>query len=193
MADVTLILHAIERGDADATAKLLPVVYYELRRIARQQMQQERKDHTLQATALVHEAYLRLLGDVPVACASRGRFFAAAAESMRRILIEHARRKLALRHGGERPRVPLEEELPIATACKSPEELLDLSDALDRLAIEDPEKAELVKLVFFAGLSLEEAAATLHIASATAYRHWSFTRAWLHRAVRGQARAEPAA
>ena len=192
MTDVTSILNAIEHGDAQATAQLLPLVYQELRRVARDQMRQERADHTLQPTALVHEAYLRLLGDEGkggewgVRWGSRAHFFAAAAEAMRRILIEHARRKLALRHGGALLRVPLEDDLPIATPCKSPEELLDLSDALDRLATEDPEKAQLVKLVFFAGLNMDEAASALQISPATAYRHWSFARAWLREAVRGK-------
>jgi len=192
MTDVTSILNAIEHGDAQATGQLLPLVYQELRRVARDQMRQERADHTLQPTALVHEAYLRLVGDEHKNrewgghFGSRAHFFAAAAEAMRRILIEHARRKLALRHGGALPHVPMDEDLAIATPCKSPEELLDLSDALDRLAAEDPEKAQLVKLVFFAGLNMEEAAATLQISPATAYRHWSFARAWLRQTVRGK-------
>src|SRR5579863_4457102 len=127
MSDVTRILGAIERGDAQASAKLLPLVYEELRRLARAQMRQERSDHTLQATALVHEAYLRLIGDSSLRCDSRGRFFAVASEDMRRILIEHARRKKAARHGGNHEHVAIvEDEIQaIATGCKTPDELLD--------------------------------------------------------------------
>jgi RNA polymerase sigma factor (TIGR02999 family) len=194
--DVTSILNAIEQGDAQSIAQFLPVVYQELRRVAREQMHPERADHTLQPTALVHEAYLRLLGAAgPIGEGVKGRgwdsrahFFAAAAEAMRRILIEHARRRLAVRHGGKCQRVPLGDDLPIAMPCKSPEELLDLSAALDRLAEEDPPKARLVGLVFFAGLKMEEAASVLQISPATAYRHWSFARAWLRDAVRGKNR-----
>ena len=187
MSDVTLILNAIEQGDATASAQLLPLVYQELRPLARGHMRQERAEHTLQATALVHEAYLRLVGQTPVRWDSRGRFFAAASEAMRRILIEHARRKKAVRHGGGRLRVPmLDDEVPaIALSCQTPNELLDLSDALDRLAEEDPAKADLVKLTYFAGLSLEEAAEAMGISRATAYRHWAYARAWLRDAIRG--------
>ena len=187
MSDVTLILNAIEQGDATATAQLLPLVYQELRRLARGHMRQERAEHTLQATALVHEAYLRLVGQTPVRWDSRGRFFAAASEAMRRILIEHARRKKAVRHGGGQVRVPIvDDAVPaVALPCQSPDALLDLSDALDRLAEEDPAKADLVKLTYFAGLSLEEAAQAMGISRATAYRNWAFARAWLRDAIRG--------
>lgn len=187
MSEVTLILNAIERGDAKATAQLLPLVYQELRQLARRHMEQERDGHTLQATALVHEAYLRLVGQTPVGWDGRGRFFAAASEAMRRILIEHARRKKALRRGGEQVHVPIvDDEIPsITTGCKTPDELLDLSDALDRLAQEHPAKADLVKLTYFAGLSLEEAAQATGIPRATAYRQWAFARAWLRDAIRG--------
>jgi RNA polymerase sigma factor (TIGR02999 family) len=185
MSDVTLILNAIEQGDATATARLLPLVYQELRQVARRQMEQERGGHTLQATALVHEAYVRLVGGAAVGWDSRGRFFAAAAEAMRRILIEHARRRKAMRHGGEQVHVPIvDDEIPaIAVGCRTPDELLDLNDALDRLAREDAAKADLVKLTYFAGLSLEEAAQALGISRATAYRHWTFARAWLREAM----------
>ena len=185
MSDVTLILSAIEQGHTAATERLLPVVYDELRRLARQQMAQERAGHTLQPTALVHEAYLRLIGSEALRSESRGRFFAAAAEAMRRILIEHARQRNALRNGGGRPHASVDDSAIalIAPGMQSPDELLDLSDALERLAREDPGKAELVKLTFFGGLSLEEAADALGIARATAYRHWTFARAWLRDAM----------
>jgi RNA polymerase sigma factor (TIGR02999 family) len=196
MNDVTSILNAIEHGDAQAAAQLLPLVYQELRRLARDQMRQERADHTLQPTALVHEAYLRLIGaegeDGGKGASlwnSRAHFFAAAAEAMRRILIDHARRKQALRRGGERAQVSLDDAALdlIAPPCSSPEELLDLNDAIDRLEKANPTWARLAKLVVFAGLSTDQAAATLGISHATAGRHWTFARAWLHDAVKGGA------
>jgi RNA polymerase sigma factor (TIGR02999 family) len=162
----------------------LPLVYAELRRLAQVKMRQERPQHTLQATALVHEAYLRLVGDVKSRWDGRGHFFAAAAEAMRRILIEHARRKSALKNGGDRQRVEVDDEFPpIASPCSDPDELLALDEALDTLAKEDPGRAELVKLLFFAGLSLEEAAASLGISKTSAHRQWTFARAWLYRAI----------
>jgi len=186
MSDATRLLNALSQGDTRASAELLPLVYQELRRLARARMGQERTDHTLQATALVHEAYLRLVEDAPTRWDGRRHFFAAAAEAMRRILIEHARRKNALKHGGERRRVDLDDDLPaISSPCDDIDDLLMLNDALDRLAEEDPAMAELVKLSFFAGLSLDEAAAALGISRATAYRRWAFARAWLHDAISG--------
>ena len=150
-------------------------------------MAQERAEHTLQATALVHEAYLRLVKDEGPHWEGRGHFFAAAAEAMRRILIEHARSKNALKRGGQRERVELDDDLPpIASPCDNLDDLLALDEALDRLAQEDPGKAQLVKLLYFAGLNLDEAAAALGIGRTTAYRHWLFARAWLHDAIAGK-------
>ena len=186
MSDVTRILSAIEQGDPHAAAQLLPLVYDELRKLAAARMAEERADHTLQPTALVHEAYLRL-----VECAkphaswdSRGHFFAAAAEAMRRILIDRARERLAVKRGGDRKRVPLEEVDP--PAGTPPEDLLALDEALEQLTRLDPTAGQLVKLRYFAGLSVEQAAASLNLATATAYRHWTFARAWLHRELAGR-------
>jgi RNA polymerase sigma factor (TIGR02999 family) len=179
MTDVTHILSLIEQGDPQAAEKLLPLVYDELRKLAAQKMAQEPPGHTLQATGLVHEAYLRLV-DVDRARQwnNRGHFFAAAAEAMRRILIEHAREKMALKRGGAWQRVPLAEvDLPAGTP---PEDLLALDEALERLTRLDATAAQLVKLRYFTGLSVEEAAAALDLATSTAYRHWTFARAWLH-------------
>ena len=186
MSEVTRLLDAIGQGDQQATAQLLPLVYQELRRLARSHMAQERAEHTLQATALVHEAYLRLIGDGQAGWNGKGHFFAAAAEAMRRILIEHARRKKAIKFGGEHHRVELDEELPqILSPCDEVDDLLALDEALSRLAQEDPLKADVVKLRFFVGLSIEETAAALGISRATAVRHWTYARAWLHEAVGG--------
>jgi RNA polymerase sigma factor (TIGR02999 family) len=185
MTDVTHILSAIERDDPQAAGALLPLVYDELRKLAAARLAQERPGQTLQATALVHEAYLRLVGGavgnplrgVP-GFDSRGHFFAAAAEAMRRILVEQARRKQRVKHGGGRGRVDLDAALSLA---ESPdEELLALDEALDRLAAEAPQKAEVVKLRFFAGLTMPEVAAALGISLATAERHWTFARTWLY-------------
>jgi RNA polymerase sigma factor (TIGR02999 family) len=184
MSEVTLLLNAIENGDQVATERLLPIVYDELRRLARAQMAHERAEHTLQATALVHEAYLRLVGDTGWTWKGRGHFFAAAAEAMRRILIEYARRKNAVKRGGQRERIDLDDELPaIATPMGNFDDLLALDEALTKFAIEEPAKAELVKLRYFAGLSFEEAAAALQISLTTAKRHWAFARAWLYEAL----------
>jgi len=164
-------------------------VYQELRRLARSHMAQERGSHTLQPTALVHEAYLRLIEAEPTRWDNRRHFFAAAAEAMRRILIEHARQRRSLKRGGDRQRVELEvdsEILAIAYPVGSADELLALNDALDRLAAEDPARAELVKLMHFAGLSVEDAAEVMGISRATAYRHWVYSRAWLHDAIEGK-------
>ena len=178
MSDVTRILNAIEQGDAKATEELLPLVYEELRILAAQKLSQEKPGQTLQATALVHEAYTRLVGDEPQNWNSRGHFFAAAAEAMRRILVENARRKGTVKHGGNLRRLGTE-ELGLLFQC-SEEDLLALDEALAKLAVEEPEKAELVKLCFFGGLALEQAAELLKISRATAYRHWSYARAWLY-------------
>jgi RNA polymerase sigma factor (TIGR02999 family) len=183
MAEVTAILSAIEQGDARASAQLLPIVYEELRRLARLRLEQEPPGQTLQATALVHEAYLRLvgtyLGDSGVAWDSQAHFFAAAAEAMRRILIDNARRKQRLKHGGASQRVELNEA---DLAIESPsDDLLSLNEALDKLAREKPAQADLVKLRYFAGLKLEEAGRMLGLSPATADRYWAFARAWLYR------------
>jgi RNA polymerase sigma factor (TIGR02999 family) len=186
MSDVTRILSLVESGDPAAAEQLLPLVYEELRRLAAARLAAEPSGNTLQPTALVHEAYLRLVGTADGdRWDHRGHFFAAAAEAMRRILIDNARRKAATRHGGEMQRQALDPEaVPVA---EPREDLLALDEALDRLAAEDPLKANLVKLRYFAGLSLAEAAAALGLSERTAGRHWSYARAWLRRAVEGAA------
>ncbi len=184
MSDVTQLLNAMDRGDPHAAAQLLPLVYDELRRLAAARLAVEPSGNTLQPTALVHEAYLRLVG-TPAGDQwdHRGHFFAAAAEAMRRILIDQARQKAALRHGGALQRQALD---PNAATIPEPrEDLLALNEALDKLAIEDPLKANLVKLRYFVGLSLTEAAAALDLSERTASRHWAYARAWLRRAVEG--------
>jgi RNA polymerase sigma factor (TIGR02999 family) len=175
MSDVTRLLDAAAAGDRLAAADLLPLVYDELRGLAAARMAAEAPGHTLNATALVHEAYLRLVGDQHFD--GRGHFFAAAAEAMRRILVDAARRKAAVRHGGGRRRVPLEDAPRI---LESPEGLLDLDDALNRFAAVEPAKAKLVELRFFAGLSVNKAAAVLGVSPATAARWWEFARLWLY-------------
>jgi RNA polymerase sigma factor (TIGR02999 family) len=179
MSDVTRILSQIEQGDPSAAGQLLPLVYHELRKLAAAKMAQEQPGQTLQATALVHDAYLRLV-DVEQAqhWDSRGHFFAAAAEAMRRILVENARRKASLKHGGERVRLDLDQCLTIND--ERPTDLLILHEALDRLAAEDPIKADLVKLRCFAGLSHQEAAAALGLPRATADRYWAYAKARLY-------------
>jgi RNA polymerase sigma factor (TIGR02999 family) len=178
MTDVTGILSAIERGDPTAAEQLLPLVYGELRQLAAQKLAQEKPGQTLQATALVHEAYLRLVDtDRAQQWNSRGHFFAAAAEAMRRILVESARKKKRQRHGGGRRRVDLPEAVSLANS--SQDDLLALDEALTRLAAREPAKAELVKLRYFAGLSIDEAADLMHISRTTAKRYWAFARAWL--------------
>jgi RNA polymerase sigma factor (TIGR02999 family) len=182
MSDVTHILSAIEQGDPQAAEQLLPLVYQELRLLAAQRLAREKPGQTLQATALVHEAYLRLVGGEKAQhWDGRGHFFAAAAEAMRRILIESVRRKKSKKHGGEEERVPLD-QIDIALPLPD-DDLLALDEALTRLAAERPEVAELIKLRFFAGLTMDEAAQTLGISPATAYRQWNYARAWLFRAV----------
>ncbi len=182
MNDVTRILSAIEQGDPQAARQLLPLVYDELRQLAAQRLANEKPGQTLQATALVHEAYLRLVGDQHFN--SRGHFFAAAAEAMRRILVEQARRKSRVRHGGGRRRVDLNEGCSLVGP--PPEDLVALDDALTRLAALDPKRAELVKLRFFGGLSMPEAAAAFGVSLATAERYWAFARTWLFAEVSGE-------
>ncbi len=182
MNDVTRILNAIERGDAKATEELFPLVYEELRLLAAQKLSQERPGQTLQATALVHEAYLRLVGDESPRWENRGHFFAAAAEAMRRILVENARRKRRLKHGGHYSRVDLDEANPSVEAA-APDDLIALDDALTKLASLDKAKCDLVQLRYFAGLSMEQAAALLGISEPTAKRYWRFARAWLFREI----------
>jgi RNA polymerase sigma factor (TIGR02999 family) len=179
MNDVTRILSAIEQGDSQATEQLLPLVYDELRKLAAQKLAQEKPGQTLQATALVHEAYLRLVeGERAQRWNSRGHFFAAAAEAMRRILIESARSEAREKRGGDWLRVDFE-ELDVATSL-SPYQLVALDDALFRLEALDHLAGKLVKLRYFAGLTLDQASATLCVSTATAYRHWAYARAWLH-------------
>lgn len=182
MNDITQILSRLETTDDKAAAELLPLVYEELRKLARAKMSNELPNHTLQATALVHEAYLRLVGGGPQSWANRAHFFAAAAEAMRRILIDRARRRRAQRHGGGKEHVPLE-DLPIAAPADD-EELLAVHEALEKLAGHDAQKAELVKLKYFAGLTTNEAAAVLGLSEPTAKRHWAYARAWLFREIR---------
>jgi RNA polymerase sigma factor (TIGR02999 family) len=184
MSDVTSILSAIGQGDPHAAEQLLPLVYEELRRLAAQRLAREAPGQTLQATALVHEAYLRLVGTGREQdWDGRGHFFAAAAEAMRRILVERVRRKRSLKHGGGHVREELDE---VGLAAPEPvEDLLALDEALDRLAARDPVKAELVKLRYFAGMTLAEAAAVLGISTATAKRYWAYTRTWLYQEVTG--------
>jgi RNA polymerase sigma factor (TIGR02999 family) len=181
MTEVTRVLSAIEGGDPHAAEQLLPLVYEELRKLAAQKLAQEKPGQTLEATALVHEAYLRLVGGGKAEhWNSRGHFFAAAAEAMRRILVENARRKRRPKHGGDRQRIELDESLAVTDSRK---ELLALDDALSQLAAQEPVKAELVKLRYFACLSFEEAAAILSISPATAKRYWAVARAWLFDAI----------
>lgn len=201
MNDVTRILNAIEQGDPQAADQLLPLVYDELRRLAAQKLAQEKPGKTLQPTALVHEAYLRLVasGDPSapkvLTWDSRGHFFAAAAEAMRRILLDLARQKTRTKHGGGRQRVDLEEhDEPVESSPEEQvvlaEEILALDQALSRLAAEDAAAAQVVQFHFFAGLSIEQCAEALGISRATAYRQWAYARAWLHCAM-GEEPAPP--
>lgn len=178
MADVTRILNAIEQGDTLATEKLLPLVYEELRCLAAQKMSQELPGQTLQATALVHEAYMRLVGTENQNWDSRGHFFAAAAEAMRRILVDNARRKQSLKYGGNHQRVDLDDANVFAEA--SSESIISIDEALTKFAVKNPDRADLVKLCYFGGLNIEQAAKVLKISRATAYRYWSYARAWLY-------------
>jgi len=183
MSDVTRILSAIEQGDPHAAGQLLPLVYDELRRLAAQKLAHEKAGQTLQATALVHEAYLRLVGnDKAPHWDSRRHFFAAAAEAMRRILVDRARDRGRLKRGGGWRRLRLDQiDLPVA---EPPDEVLDLDEALEKLAREDPLAADLVKLRFFAGLTLQQAASTLGLPRRTADRYWAFARSWLYEELR---------
>lgn len=182
MPDITRLLHDIDDGDPQAAAELLPLVYDELKKLAAAKMAAEREDHTLQATALVHEAYLRLVGSSDGSeWNGRGHFFGAAAEAMRRILVESARQRLRLRRGGKLQRVSLELVEPFLQT--DPDELLALNEAVQRLAEEHAEIAKLVKLRLFAGLSNHEAASALGLNESTAKKHWLYGRAWLRRAV----------
>jgi RNA polymerase sigma factor (TIGR02999 family) len=188
MTDVTRILNAIELGDAGAANELLPLVYEELRLLAAQKMAQEPPGQTLQATALVHEAYVRLVEAKDQSWNSRGHFFKAAAEAMRRILIDNARRKKSLRAGGERQRIDADDAdlwgLTLSDESSS-EDLLALDEALEKLSKSDPRNAELVKLRYFAGLSLDQVARIQGISRRTATRWWTYARAWLHREISG--------
>ena len=184
MSDVTRILHAIERGDAKATEELLPVVYEELRLLASQRLTHELPGQTLQATALVHEAYLRLVGDEPRSWNSRGHFFSAAAEAMRRILVERARRKRSAKHGGRLQRVNLDEVDVAEPDDRMADDLILLDEALAKFAEKNELKADLVKLRYFAGLTIEETARALNISHATAERHWDYARSWLHAEIK---------
>jgi RNA polymerase sigma factor (TIGR02999 family) len=184
VSDITPILHAVQQGDPKAAEELMPLVYQELRKLATHKMANQPSGHTLQPTALVHEAWLRLAGNESGQFAGRAHFFAAAAEAMRHILIDSARRKRALRHGGGQARVDWQ-EVEIATAADD-DELLAVHDALDKLAGDDPKKAELAKLRYFVGMTFEEAAEVLGISVATAKRHWAYARAWLYREIKGR-------
>ncbi len=177
MSDVTQILDRVQHGDAKASEELLPLVYEELRKLAAHKMAHEAAGQTLQPTALVHEAWLKLVKPGPQHWNSRGHFFCAAAEAMRRILIDRARMRKRERHGYGLERVDLD-RVDVASTTDD-DTLLRVSEALDKLAGEAPEKAELIKLRYFAGLSIEDAAAALGISPATAKRHWAFARAWL--------------
>jgi len=181
MSDVTRILSAIEQGDAKAADELLPLVYDELRRLAAVKMSREPPGQTLQATALVHEAYIRLVGAETQNWKGRTHFFAAAAQAMRRILVENARRKQTLKRGGDRKRLDIDDvELSVR---ESPEDILALDEALAKLSQEDPVVGELVKLRYFAGLTLEQAAGLLGVSTRTADRYWAYARAWLYQEI----------
>jgi RNA polymerase sigma factor (TIGR02999 family) len=178
MTDVTRILSQINEGDSTAANQLLPLVYDELRRLAGQKMQQERPGQTLQATALVHEAFIRLVNpDVPKDWEGRGHFFAAAAEAMRKILIDKARKKQRIKHGGDRKRIDLNSA--IASSSMTVDDLLTIDEALEDFAAHAPDKANLVKLRFYAGMTISEAAEALGVSRATAERHWTYAKCWL--------------
>lgn len=183
-SEVTHILNAIQKGEAKVTEELLPLVYEELRKLAAHKMAGESPGHTLQPTALVHEAWMRLVRSNEQSWENRAHFFGAAAEAMRRILVEHARRKQSLKRGGGAERVELNESVLVLAA--PPEELLAVHEALDKLAREDPAAAELVKLRYFVGVTMEEAASALGLGKRTAENLWTYARVWLHREIRGR-------
>ncbi len=183
MSDVTRILSAIEHGDVNAADKLLPLVYEELRKLAAHRMANEAADQTLQPTALVHEAWMRLVGKENPKFENRSHFFAAAAEAMRRILIDNARRKRALRHGGGQQRVDFE-HAELASTVADDDQLVAVNEALDKLAAQNKVEAEVVKLRYFVGLTLEEAAEVLGISARTADNYWAHARAWLFRELK---------
>ena len=180
MSDITLMLQAVARGERQASSDLLPLVYEELRQLAGARMAREASGQTLQPTALVHEAYIRLVGEAEVKWDGRAHFFAAAAEAMRRILIENARRRQSLKHGGAVEQRILADEDAIVD-LEDVDELLDLDVALTKLALDEPESARLVELRFFAGLSVEETAEALGVSARTVKRNWAYARAWLGR------------
>jgi RNA polymerase sigma factor (TIGR02999 family) len=181
MSDITVMLHAVARGERQASSELLPLVYAELRRLAEGRMAQEAAGQTLQPTALVHEAWLRLVGDGERTWENRAHFFGAAAEAMRRILIENARRKARLKRGGGLARVDIA-ELDLAETTPD-EKVLLINEALEKLQLEDPEKARVVVLKFFGGLTNQEVAANLGVTERTVERQWAFAKAWLFRAI----------
>lgn len=190
MHDITQILNAAANGDVEVANELLPLIYDELRKLASQKLAREKPGHTLQPTALVHEAYMRLLGGTPGGATDAahwdnvGHFFGAAAEAMRRILVESARRRSRAKHGGGQKRVDLEDhDIPVRPP---PEEILALDEALTKLAEEDAVAAQVVQLHFFGGLSIEQTADSLKMSRATAYRHWTYARAWLRVAIGGE-------
>lgn len=182
MTDLTQILQAVERGEENSSERLLPLVYDELRRLAAIKMSREAQNQTLQPTALVHEAWLRLTTDEEMGWQNRGHFFGAAAEAMRRILIERARRRSRLKHGGGQVRIDIQ-ELELADTTPD-EKVLLINEALERLQAEDPEKARVVVMKFFGGLTNRELAESLNVTERTVERHWAYAKAWLFAAVR---------
>lgn len=188
-ADVTILLSEMAKGNPDAASRLVPLVYQELRRIALRHMRRERADHTLQATALVHEAYFKLIEQRSVAWQSRAHFFGVASQAMRRILIDHARSNLRDKRGGAQSAIPLDQAVVFSPAQSA--DLLELDVALSRLAEFDPRQARIVELRFFGGLSVEEAAAVLGISPKTVKRDWSVAKAWLHAELKGVHGAGP--
>ena len=181
MSEATRLMNAMGRGEKNAAAELWPLVYEELRGLARARMAQERPGQTLQTTALVHEAYLRLVGDVRIQWNSRGHFFAAAAEAMRRILVENARRRARVKHGGGQQRVNLK-DIAVATSAP-PDDLLALDEALRNFEAEDALAARIVNLRYFAGLTMPEIAKAMDLPLRTVERNWTYARTWLHRAL----------
>lgn len=183
MPEITQVLESAASGDPKAAEEFLPMVYEELRRLAARAMQGESAGHTLQPTALVHEAWMRIAAPAQQKFVNRAHFFGAAAEAMRRILVDHARRRQSLKRGGGGVRVELEDSM--LTLAAPPDELVAVSDALERLALEDPQSATLVKLRYFAGMTMEEAAAALGLGKRSAESLWTYARTWLHREIHG--------